>query len=339
MPLPFILAGAAVIAGGYGVKKGLDAKEDFDSAKSTNSRAQDLYDKSKDKLESARNNAQEAMNSLGKHKFRIYERQLIPFVDSFSKIKNINFDRDSVFEGNETLIFSSEELKQIKDSTFAMKDIVTGGVSSLGAGGLAGLATYGGVGMLGTASTGASIAGLSGAAATNATLAWLGGGSLATGGFGMAGGMAVLGGVVAGPVLAVGGMMLASKAEEAKEDAYANLNNAYVAAEEMKTATLATNGITTRFKEVDNVLTELSERFAPLLASLHRLVLKSDDFRTYSEENKIGVHNCFLMARTLKNLLEAQVMDDHGQLIDSVEGVVESAEEAIIRYDQTGQFA
>lgn len=40
-----------------------------------------------------------------------------------------------------------------------------------------------------TAGTGTAISSLSGAAATNATLAWLGGGSLASGGYGVAGGM------------------------------------------------------------------------------------------------------------------------------------------------------
>ena len=52
-----------------------------------------------------------------------------------------------------------------------------------------------GAAALGTASTGTSIATLSGAAAQNAALAWWGGGSLASGGFGMTGGMVVLGGV------------------------------------------------------------------------------------------------------------------------------------------------
>ena len=339
MPLPLILAGAAVIAGGYGVKKGLDAKEDFDTADSVNSRAKELFDSSEKKVESARKSAQKVMKSLGEQKFRIYEHQVIPFLDLFKKIKNIDFDSDSVFDGAESKCFSSEELKQISVSALAMKDIVTGGISSLGAGGLAGLATYGGVGMLGTASTGASIAGLSGAAATNATLAWLGGGSLAAGGFGMAGGMAVLGGVVAGPVLAVGGMMMASKAEEAKENAYSNLSNAKVAAEERKIATVAIKAISIRYEEVDNVLAKLSERFAPLLASLHRLVSNSVDFSTYSKENKVGVHNCFLMACTLNNLLETQIMDESGQLIDSVEGKLENAEEAVISYDRTGHFS
>ncbi len=42
----------------------------------------------------------------------------------------------------------------------------------------------------------------------------------------MALGTAVLGGIVAGPVLAVGGMMMASKAEEAKYSAYENYDKA-----------------------------------------------------------------------------------------------------------------
>lgn len=32
MPLPFLLAGAALAAAGYGVKKGVDAKGDLDDA-------------------------------------------------------------------------------------------------------------------------------------------------------------------------------------------------------------------------------------------------------------------------------------------------------------------
>ena len=48
------------------------------------------------------------------------------------------------------------------------------------------------VASVGTASTGTAISTLSGAAATKATLAWLGGGALAAGGFGVAGGVVVL---------------------------------------------------------------------------------------------------------------------------------------------------
>jgi predicted nuclease with TOPRIM domain len=60
---------------------------------------------------------------------------------------------------------------------------------------------------IGFASTGTYIGGLSGVAATNATLAWLGGGSLAAGGGGMATGATVLGGLLVIPAIVVTGIL------------------------------------------------------------------------------------------------------------------------------------
>lgn len=60
---------------------------------------------------------------------------------------------------------------------------------------LASAATFGLVAAFGTASTGTAISSLSGIAAYNAAMAWLGGGSIAAGGYGMLLGGAVLGGV------------------------------------------------------------------------------------------------------------------------------------------------
>jgi len=63
-----------------------------------------------------------------------------------------------------------------------------------------------GAAAFGTASTGTAISTISGAAAQKATLAWWGAGSLASGGFGMTGGMVVLGGIgfVAGAAVFAG---------------------------------------------------------------------------------------------------------------------------------------
>lgn len=77
-------------------------------------------------------------------------------------------------------------------------------------GAVAGLSTALGawaiVGSFGTASTGTAISTLSGAAASNAILAWLGGGSIAAGGGGIAAGTMVLGGLVAIPAIAITGL-------------------------------------------------------------------------------------------------------------------------------------
>ncbi|GAA9684483.1 hypothetical protein VN1286_08460 [Helicobacter pylori] len=80
---------------------------------------------------------------------------------------------------------------------------------------------YTGMGMLASTAGGVAIAELSGVAATNATLAWLGGGALSVGGFGMVGGMAVFGWLVAGPALAILGAMSTDEMKEKLEKAKA----------------------------------------------------------------------------------------------------------------------
>lgn len=88
---------------------------------------------------------------------------------------------------------------------------------------VASAATYTAVPMVvaayGTASTGAPIAGLSGAAAQSATYAWLGGGSIAAGGGGMALGAVALNAVAIGPAILVGGFVMNSKGEKALTEA------------------------------------------------------------------------------------------------------------------------
>jgi hypothetical protein len=326
MPLPFILAGAAILAGSYGVKKGIDAKSDYDAAKRWNEKAQDLFNDAQSELETKRELAQQAMQSLGTLKFEIYDHALIPFIDVFSQIKDINFRDAKLTDASHLPRVSKDELDAIKHATLEMKEVVTGGITALGSGGLAGLAAYGGVGLLGTASTGTAIGTLSGAAATNATLAWLGGGSLAAGGYGMAGGMMVLGGIVAGPVLAVGGMMLASKAEAAKEDAWANYDKAELAAEQMKSAGVVTDGITARFIEIENVLGELYQRFIPMLNSLQLLVNENSHYPSWSQADQKGLFVTAATAKALKNLLEAPIMNDDGALSVESENILASTQ-------------
>ncbi len=61
MPIPFILGGIALAAGAYGVKKGIDAKDDFDTAETYNSRARRIYYEAQEKLEDKKNQKQIAL--------------------------------------------------------------------------------------------------------------------------------------------------------------------------------------------------------------------------------------------------------------------------------------
>lgn len=109
----------------------------------------------------------------------------------------------------------------LKGATSAVGGVVAGGVlATMGPSAAMAIATT-----FGTASTGTAISALSGAAATNAALAWLGGGTLATGGGGIAAGNAFLalagpvGWGIAGTLAVAGGLFAAHKNKKAAEEA------------------------------------------------------------------------------------------------------------------------
>lgn len=310
MPIPFILGGIALAAGAYGAKKGVDAYDDYSEAKEYNERAQRIYDKATERLNDMREQTNTGLENLGVLKASIYEGSLNDFVSTFSKIKNVDFE-DNLDIGTR-VDFSYSAMLEIKESVVKFHEVMGGGIAALGSGTAAGFGAFGGVGLLATASTGTAISSLSGVAATNATLAWLGGGSLATGGFGMAGGMAVLGGIVAGPVLAVGGMMLAAKAEEAKHNARRNLHKAKAAAEEMDTAIVVLKGMNSRVEEFDDVLRELNDMFEDNLADLKTIVLEETDYSRYSDREKQTVMITASIAQTIKNVCDTPIIDEDG---------------------------
>ena len=333
MPLPFLLAGAAIAAAGWGVKKGLDAKSDFDAAERINEDAQEIFGDAERSLERRKEKTQNKLESLGRQKIRLSKDALEPFVKTFRKIKNVDY-KDIDFH-DENLRVSSDEILEIREVTIRMEEAVGGTAGALGSGALAGLAAYGSVGLLGTASTGTAIAGLSGAAATNATLAWLGGGSLAAGGFGMAGGAAVLGGIVAAPVLLVGGLMMASKAEEAKENARSNQFKAQAAAEVMETAEVAARAIGRKANEIRKVLKRLQEDYLDNdLGDLQDLVSTNVDFRTYSRPQKELVGRTVSLAVTAKNLAEAPLLEEDGSITKAIRETLRESKSVLQRLDK-----
>lgn len=123
-------------------------------------------------------------------------------------LKTVKTRLDNIEQLLETTSSSLE--KQSRPTMHALQSIELfnqqySGVLSVGFGGIMGgsmaLGAWALVSAIGTASTGTAIGTLSGVAATNATLAWFGGGALAAGGAGMSGGMLVLGGIVAAPII------------------------------------------------------------------------------------------------------------------------------------------
>ena len=144
-------------------------------------------------------------------------KKKVESINSLKKIKKISEnlkgkDRNPIQEE-----INDSEIRQNfydVDETISAADIAINTGKGISAGIGTAVGTWALISTYGAASTGTAIASLSGAAATNATLAWLGGGSLATGGGGIAAGSAVLGGIVAIPALIATGIFSHLKANK-----------------------------------------------------------------------------------------------------------------------------
>lgn len=303
MPLPLIPAVIAVgslIAGGYGVKKGFDAKEDMDRAKSIGSDANRRHKEAVAELEKSREKTNRQLEGLGKLKATIFSHQIKFLVDELKKRKKSGSTLQDFEESIEKL-----DLPNLEKMVINSLEIEAGLVSGAASGALAGLGAYGSVGMLASASTGTAIASLSGAAATNATLAWLGGGALSAGGLGMAGGTAVLGGFVAGPAIAITGFMMASKAEEALTKARAYEADVDEKIAEIKGMEVILQGVQANVKEMTRVLKDLVPYFDKAADNL------SNDRATFDRLLVVGVN--------LKDVLNMPILEKDGSATKDIE--------------------
>ena len=310
MPLPLFI-GVAILATGWGAKKGIDAKKDFSKADEYNDRARKMFNEASTKLDKARQETNESFEDLGRIKLKAYNKTITNWISLVEQIKNKHMDKSKI-EVDGFRLSTESEFLELKEISLSMSEIAGAGTASLATGVLAGLGAYGGATTFAAASTGAAISGLSGVAATNATLAWFGGGSLATGGLGMAGGTAVLGGIVAGPILLAAGMIAASKAEKARADAYSNLKGAEVEVENLNAATLIADNMKAFAKSLTKALIALESNLAGILTKLASIVASSTNFRTYSQHEQIQVYMSFLIAVSMKDLINLSIMTKDG---------------------------
>ncbi|QKJ67314.1 hypothetical protein HQN60_11735 [Deefgea piscis] len=294
MPLPLILWGAAALLAGTGVVKGVGAMSDFDDAKNIGKSAESRYKEAESDLDSQRKKTNAAFEKLGQIKLSVFTTQIKHLVQA---IKNSGKNAQSTLSQFDQS-FSVESLKEMEALVLKSLEIEHGIASGAVTGVLAGLGAYSGVGTLAAASTGAAISGLSGVAATNATLAWLGGGSLATGGFGMAGGALALGGIVLGPALAIGGFMMASKAEEALTKAKKYEADVDIAIEQMKSTEIILVALSDNAKEMASALVETARRF--------------ESIKVNNNQNPVAFEQMCMLGKGLKAIADTPIMESDG---------------------------
>ena len=300
MPLPLLLWGAAALLATTGVVKGAGAMSDFASAKEIGEAADQAHADAIAALEAQRAKTNTAFATLGKVKMRIFNDQINHLVNVIRQSK----DAKSLMRGFDVKI-SVTELKEMEQLVLTSLEIEKGLGAGMASGALAAMGAYSGVGALAAASTGTAISTLSGAAATNATLAWLGGGALGSaGGYGMAGGAIALGGIVLGPALAVGGFMMASKAEKALTHAHAHRASIDIAIAEMEAAGVVLEGLADNARELRLALVKLAKRFD---------ANKVDDVN-----DPQGFETMLVLGKGLKNLLDIALMEEDGAACDTV---------------------
>ncbi|CWM14623.1 TPA: hypothetical protein ACFN7P_001199 [Neisseria meningitidis] len=300
MAIPVLLWGAAAALAATGIVKGAAALSDIDDAKEIGERAERRYKRRKRELNSTKDETNLAFEELGQFKVDIFNNQIRHIVQVLNNTSN-KHAKSELSGFNST--FDIAELKEMETMVQTSLELSTNLGSSAITGALAGFGVYGAVPMLATASTGTAISTLSGAAATNATLAWLGGGSLAAGGFGMAGGMVALGGIVAGPALAIGGFMLASKAEEALTEARAYRAEIDEAIDEMDLITEGLEGLKENAREIRHTLEEMVKRFEKVRVD---------------HADHPDFHTMLVIGKAIKNLLNTPIMEEDGSPVANI---------------------
>lgn len=307
MAIPLIAAGALALVGlGVGAAGYSSGKEDAQKAEELRELINKLDEISFAYLEHTRNLANDRLEHLGSLKVNIYSGVIGRVTESLSNCTEFQGE----YEGYKDF---SEYINALKNLSSTFADIGLGiGVGAL-VGGLAALGAYGGVGMFAATASGTAISALSGVAATNATLAWLGGGSLAAGGLGMTAGAAALGGIVAGPVLAITGLFYASsKAKELEQ-----VKKSY---ESLPTTLKDRFEVTKRLEALKKYVNYLINEAVNLQGKLELSFQKYENSK--NDENLESMMNDL---NALHKLLSTNIFDEDGKMTSGVDEFCSSA--------------
>ncbi len=330
MPLPFLFIGAAVASGALGLGTTTKAVIDTTKASQINKDSNENIENAKSRLENQRVAVSKALEQMGREKLYVLDNSVSAFLATFERIKNVDFQSSLGLEELQNLHIDKNTFKELKElGNFALE--FAGGATAGAVGGaLTALGAYGAATTFASASTGTAIATLSGAAAHNATLAFFGGGSLASGGLGMAGGTMVLGGLVAGPALMVMGLITSLKAGENLNKAHSNKAQAEKIVVSLDAASFQCSSIRRRTYMLYNLLAHLDSLFLPQIWKMEDIVAnEGEDYRAYQAESKRLVAAAASTACSIKAVLDTPILTEEGKLTEASKQITEKIGEVI----------
>lgn len=299
---------------------GINAYQNRKEAKSIKSNAEWKYQEACDQLENRRKDLNDCIQQFGKQRCEALKSTVGVFlgylkeIEQKYKLKEFEIDlgcditHEYVQELTDIEMNASTALKTATASATAAA-IALGGVPTLVTSSVTALAT---------ASTGTAISTLSGAAQMNAVLAWLGGGSLASGGGGVALGTAVLSGItygVTGGVALVTAGLIASKYYEKKlTEAKKYEADIDKACAQMDLAVSLMNKIEQRADELSDVTKRLSYRCKEALNLFEPFV---SDFEPKNPIHIKSFQRAALFIKAMSELAKTPLLDNDGNLTES----------------------
>lgn len=308
MPLPLIpviLIGTGVVTGAGGAVLGLKGGYEIKRANGRIRAAGVLYETERAALEDYAATTNDTLRSLGAHQEQAYRAVVERMADFLRRHEKLVSESEKLLVDGLDAIAGQVSLDKSlgQDAIAWMRGIAGSAVTGVGIS--AGLTTA--VTTFATASTGTAISTLSGAAATNATLAFLGGGSIATGGGGMAVGAAALNFVTIGPAILVSGFVVAGQGEKAKTKAVENEAAVNIAIAEAQEARAKFDAIIARAKELESLLDQLVVRASAALDQL-----ESEPFNP--EEHAIPFQQALTLTIAVRDIASTPVVDEAGDL-------------------------
>lgn len=316
MPLPLLIPVAVGFAGLYGGGKAAKAAIDSSDAKSINRSAKRIADESHQAVEDAKEKANASLEQLGAKKLDSLEKHMAEFLAAFSKLSQVETKAIDLGLAARVSVEEKSPSSIVDDCEFLVES-GRGVLAGATGGSLSAFGAYSGTMLLASSSTGTAISTLSGAAATNATLAWLGGGTLASGGLGIAGGTMVLGTFVAGPALLVFGSVLGAKATKSLNDARSNLELAKTFREESALAETKLRGITEIATFALSVLSRVRTKLRRATKEMKAIQEQYGvEYSSYTERQQESVLIAVKYAQLLRVVVDTPLLDEEGQIVE-----------------------
>ena len=154
MPLPLLFIGVAAATGGLGIGKGIKAGIDADKAKKINLSANEIVEVSTDILNKQRKACGTSLSQLGEEKLFVLSSSVTEFLDTFTKIKNVDFTDSEGLEELQKLHIDEQDFAELKSLVNFAGSIAGGAAAGTAGGALIALGAYGAAQTLAVASTG-----------------------------------------------------------------------------------------------------------------------------------------------------------------------------------------